>query len=411
MTRIGGVALAARRARVPSGNHDRRCGRAIVPAISPPGVDRGQERGAPSVLARHEHAARDRVGRARRVAMARRPARPNRLQIGSRPNSARSRRLLPAPSAPVTATISPARTSRSKLAAPGISRTPTMRRQPGWSAVACGPRTASSRLRPIIARTAAPKSNGCAWSATRPPVAQDHDPVGDAPDVAKAMRDIEHADAAPAQSIDDREKSVRLGSRQARGRLVEDQHRSLGSDRPGDGDELTMRGTKRAEVLIEWRVKPNAVGDPLRLPGDTAPGDKRARAAATKRVEHEVLGDGQAGNAKLVGRLVDDDDPAGSRGLRRGEPQLAAGDDDAPAVRPGRRRQRFWRASICPRRWRPSARRLPRALMARSTSSSACVAPNRFDTERSERAGATAEDELSIGARRPRARQPEARNV
>lgn len=106
------------------------------------------------------------------------------------------------------------------------------------------------------------------------------------------MGDVEHADAAPAQPIDHGEKPIRLDSRQARGRLIEDQDWSLGGYSPGNGDELAMRRTERAEVLIERRVKSDSVGDPSRLPGGTALGDKRARAAATKRVKREVLGDG-----------------------------------------------------------------------------------------------------------------------
>ncbi len=77
----------------------------------------------------------------------------------------------------------------------------------------------------------------------RAPVAQDHDAVGDAPDVAKAMGDVEHADAAPAQPIDHGEKPIRPDSRQARGRLIEDQDWSLGGYSPGNGDELAMRRT------------------------------------------------------------------------------------------------------------------------------------------------------------------------
>jgi hypothetical protein len=151
------------------------------------------------------------------------------------------------------------------------------------------------------------------------PVAQDHDPIGNAPDVCKAMGDVENTDAAPPQSIDNSEQAVGLRSRQARGRFVKDEHGSFGGDGPGNRDQLAMRRAECAEVLVERRVKPDARGDLSRLPGNPAPRDNRARAAATKRVKHQVLGDGQARNTKLVGRLVNDDDPCGPRGLRRGE--------------------------------------------------------------------------------------------
>jgi hypothetical protein len=235
------------------------------------------------------------------------------------------------------------------------------------------------------------------------PVAQDHDPVGDAPEVLEAMGDVENADAARAQSIDDREKPVRLGSRQARGRFIEDEHGSFGCDCPGNSDQLAMRGTECAEVLVERRVKPDACSDPSRLPGNPAPGDKGARTAATQRVKHQVLGDRQAGNAELLGRLVNDHDPGCPRGPRRGEAQLAP----ETMMRPpsGRLTPAAIFASVdLPAQFAPiSATTSPRPS-ARSTSSSACVAPNRFDTEISESAGATAEDKSSIEARK---REPE----
>jgi hypothetical protein len=75
-----------------------------------------------------------------------------------------------------------------------------------------------------------------------------------------------------------------------------------------------MCGAERAEVLVEGRVKPDARGDLSRPLGNLTPRDNRAGAAATKRIQHEILCDGQAGNTKLVGRLMNDDDPSRSRG-------------------------------------------------------------------------------------------------
>src|SRR6202034_427059 len=93
------------------------------------------------------------------------------------------------------------------------------------------------------------------------PVAQNHDPVGDTSDVSKAVRDVENAAPASAHSVDDVEKPVRFGSRQARRGLIEDQHGSVSGDGPGNGDKLSMRGAERAEVLVKWRVKPDTGGD------------------------------------------------------------------------------------------------------------------------------------------------------
>ena len=177
---------------------------------------------------------------------------------------------MPAPSAPVTATTSPARTTRSKLAAPGIKRHASHaqndlagqaggRRARGVVEVSSDHRPDSSaeieRLRLV---------------GDRAPVAQDHDAVGDAADVAKAMGDVEHADAAPAQPIDHAEKPIRLGSRKARSRLIEDQDASLGGYSSSNGDELAVRRTECAEILVERRVKSDSVGDLSRLPGGTA---------------------------------------------------------------------------------------------------------------------------------------------
>ena len=150
-----------------------------------------------------------------------------------------------------------------------------------------------------------------------PPVAKDHDAVGDPPDVAEPVGDVKHADAARPKPIDHREEALGLQGRQTCCRLVQDYGRRVGGDSAGDGDKLAMSGTERAEVLIERRVEPDPVGDgprPLRQPTSR---DKRAHAAPAQSVEQQVFGDGQAGNAKLIRRLVDDDDSHRARRLRR----------------------------------------------------------------------------------------------
>ena len=147
----------------PEGNHDGRAGDVSARRR------RGQERGAPRVLGPYEPAraieSAGLIGRHGAQSSSIEP--PSRNSI---PNSARRRRPLPKPSAPVMATTSPLRTTRSKLAAPGINRTPAMRRTTSLAQPASATRTASSRFRPIIARTAAAKSNGFAWPAIRRPL-------------------------------------------------------------------------------------------------------------------------------------------------------------------------------------------------------------------------------------------------
>jgi hypothetical protein len=149
-----------------------------------------------------------------------------------------------------------------------------------------------------------------------PAVAQDHDAVGDAPDVAKAMGDVEHADAASAQAIDHREQPLGLHGRQTGGGLVQDENQRVGGDSARDGDELTMSRTERAEVLIERRVKSDPVGDRPRPLKEAPPRDERPYAAPAQSVKQQILADAQPGNAKLIRRLVDDDDSGRTCGLR-----------------------------------------------------------------------------------------------
>ena len=66
------------------------------------------------------------------------------------------------------------------------------------------------------------------------PVAQHDHAVGDLEHLVEPMRDVDHADAASAQSAQRREQPRHLVGRQARGRLVEDQDLGLGRERAGD---------------------------------------------------------------------------------------------------------------------------------------------------------------------------------
>jgi hypothetical protein len=161
-----------------------------------------------------------------------------------------------------------------------------------------------------------------------PPVAQNDDPVGDALDISEAVRNVEHADAALAQAVDDAEQPIRFRSREAGGRLVEDQHRRVGCDGARDRDELAMRRAERGKILIERDVEADAVGDHPCAFENSAPGDERTRPATAQLIEQKVFSDGQPGNAKLIGRLMDDDDSGRARRLRRRQGAL-----------PGRRRR------------------------------------------------------------------------
>ena len=177
---------------------------------------------------------------------------------------------MPAPSAPVTATTSPARTHKIE-ACRARDQTNASHAQNDLAGQAGG-----RRARGVVQVSSDHRPDSSAeierlrLVGDRAPVAQDHDAVGDAADVAKPMGDVEHADAAPAQPIDHAEKPIRLGSRQARSRLIEDQDASLGGYSSSNGDELAVRRTEYAEILVERRVKSDSVGDSSRLPGGTA---------------------------------------------------------------------------------------------------------------------------------------------
>ncbi len=91
----------------PKRNQRRRCGRATVPAISAPGVECGRkderQRSSPAMNTPPAMASAGPLGRHGIPSRSTRPS-----TNLDRPNRAPNNRLLPEPSAPVTATISPA---------------------------------------------------------------------------------------------------------------------------------------------------------------------------------------------------------------------------------------------------------------------------------------------------------------
>ena len=76
--------------------------------------------------------------------------------------------------------------------------------------------------------------------ADEAPVAQHHDPVGDAKDLVEAMRDVDHADAAAPQAAHRLEQTLDLVGRQARGRLVEHEEIAIDDERAGDRDQRLL---------------------------------------------------------------------------------------------------------------------------------------------------------------------------
>jgi hypothetical protein len=88
-------------------------------------------------------------------------------------------------------------------------------------------------------------------------IAQDDHAVGQSPNVAHAMRYVEDGYPLSAQSINHFEQAVSFGRPEARGRLVEDQHRGLCGDCPRNGDELTLRRPKGSVVFVEREIQAN----------------------------------------------------------------------------------------------------------------------------------------------------------
>ena len=99
-----------------------------------------------------------------------------------------------------------------------------------------------------------------------PAVLQDRDPIAELEDLGEAMGDVDDRDARVAQAPDHLEQMLRLGRRQRRGRLVEDQEAEIARERLGDLHDLRLGGRELA--YREGRVEGDAeIGEqPLRAP-------------------------------------------------------------------------------------------------------------------------------------------------
>ena len=76
------------------------------------------------------------------------------------------------------------------------------------------------------------------------PVAQHGHAIGNLEHLIETVRDVDHRDAASAQSAQRREQPRHLVSRQARGRLVEDKDLGFGRERAGDRHQRFFGATQ-----------------------------------------------------------------------------------------------------------------------------------------------------------------------
>ena len=248
------------------------------------GRRRGQQRSRPAILARQERRRSRSTLRGFAVARERHPARLRPRSSAPGRRACRRNRLFPAPSAPTTATISPAWSVRSKGALSLVTQSVDRGEGAG--------RLAAPRRRGHGGRDRARSSGGCrAGDRTggparpRPSVAQHDQTIRDPLDIAHAVRDVEYADAARAQPIDHAEQDGGFARRKARGRFVEQQQRRVSRDGARDRHEWRRAGPSVAKSAAE-RVRARS----RRRLRQRAPG--RARDARATRGRRRTIGRG-----------------------------------------------------------------------------------------------------------------------
>ena len=125
-------------------------------------------------------------------------------------------------------------------------------------------------------------------------VAQDRHAVADLEHLLKVMADVHDRVTLVAQVLDALEQRARLGLRQRRRRLVEDQHARLLAEHLRDLDELLLGERQRRDLDAGVEV---AEVDALEHRACLAAQLARPRdpACARQPAHHEVLGDRQVG--------------------------------------------------------------------------------------------------------------------
>src|ERR1700684_1189537 len=146
-------------------------------------------------------------------------------------------------------------------------------------------------------------------------VAQNSVAIAEAENLFQPMRDKDDRQAFGLQRAYDADEIDNLGFAQSRGRLVHDNEPGLHGERAGDLDQLLLSDRKVAHLCHWIALKPDPLGDGLRLLGHAPPAYEQPRTGFAAN-EH-VLGDRHVGSE---GELLVDRDDAGALGVvGRGE--------------------------------------------------------------------------------------------
>ena len=98
------------------------------------------------------------------------------------------------------------------------------------------------------------------------PVLQHRRAVGEAEDLREPVRDVEDAEPARLELLDDREHTLELGAGEDRRRLVEDENARVERERTCDLDELALGDAEPRDLAAERDLHADAVERLSRLP-------------------------------------------------------------------------------------------------------------------------------------------------
>ena len=157
------------------------------------------------------------------------------------------------------------------------------------------------------------------------PVPQDRDPFADREDLRDPVGDVDDGHAAFGEPLEHLEQVFRLGGRQRRRRLVEDEDARLAGHGTGDLDELAQGDRQAGDGLVQVDPDPDLVEgglcDVTLLSAVDEP-----RGLGRGEPEQDVLGDGHLRDQAQL--LVDQGDPGFERSLGAAHLQWLAIDED-----------------------------------------------------------------------------------
>ena len=106
--------------------------------------------------------------------------------------------------------------------------------------------------------------------------------VGEAEDLREPVRDVEDAEAARLELLDDREHALELGAGEDRRRLVEDEDARVERERTGDLDELALGDAEPRDLAAERDLRRRRGRAPA-APAAASPCARGRRARAVAR--------------------------------------------------------------------------------------------------------------------------------